>query len=234
MNTPAMSLLRTACAVMVVAGAARAHAPEPPSDQPLRRLDTNLRGLADFLPRATRSNRDARDDCENPAVVYLETGSQLYMYGEGALEVTIHGTEGIQEFTFASATAQADIISAINTFTNALGVVAEQSPSNPDRVAIRSVMTGADAFVSLEIFFLDPAFAYTLPKYSVGTHMVIDWGGDGLGADATCDGMVNAFDFFQLLQAWGPCEGCAADLSRDGEVDITDFNLMLRNWGSTY
>ena len=52
-----------------------------------------------------------------------------------------------------------------------------------------------------------------------------------LAGDLNLDGAVNVADLLQLLQAWGPCEGCPAELTGDGWVNTADLLILLANWG---
>ena len=82
--------------------------------------------------------------------VFLSTGTTYAdPAGGGALTIEITGNEGIQQFTFASGTPQTGIISAINNFKDATGVSASIS-SNGNRVELRSVGFGEDAFVNVK------------------------------------------------------------------------------------
>ncbi len=110
----------------------------------------------DLVASAT-SQRSARqvDDgvCPagaGPARVYLSTTSTYAAGGLGSVSIGFTGNGGTQHFTFASGTPQASIISAINTFTEALGVSAAQSVLNTDRIVVASTQTGPDAFVRVE------------------------------------------------------------------------------------
>jgi flagellin len=86
------------------------------------------------------------------AEVYLSTAAayQSATGTEGSLTVEITGNEGVQQFTFASGTAQADIITAINTFRDAIGVSASVSTVNGDRIEFRSVGYGSSQFVRVK------------------------------------------------------------------------------------
>lgn len=92
------------------------------------------------------------------AVTYLSTSNFLPI---GA-SLSIHGTEGVQSFAFASGTSQGGIIKAINAFTKATGVEAELSDQNSSRVELRTIESGADAFLSVhringnDIIFAEP------------------------------------------------------------------------------
>ncbi|MCH8005326.1 MAG: flagellin [Planctomycetes bacterium] len=89
--------------------------------------------------------------------VFLSTGTTYVdPGGGGALTIEITGNEGIQQFTFASGVAQTDIINAINSFKDAMGVSAAISrgaaggTANSNRVELRSVGYGADSFVNVK------------------------------------------------------------------------------------
>lgn len=54
--------------------------------------------------------------------------------------------------------------------------------------------------------------------------------------DLDDNGVVNVFDLFGLLNAWGPCAdpcppSCPADLNDDCVVDVFDLFELLGNWG---
>ncbi len=96
------------------------------------------------------------------AVTFLLTSSTYSNGGKGSLTIEITGNDGTQQFTFASGTSQSGIIAAINSFTKATGVEAEQSRINPGRVEVRTVETGADSLIRLwtlngpDLIFAEP------------------------------------------------------------------------------
>ena len=49
--------------------------------------------------------------------------------------------------------------------------------------------------------------------------------------DVNDTGVVDIDDLFQVLGAWGPCEGCVEDINGDGIVDIDDVFEVLAGWG---
>jgi len=51
-------------------------------------------------------------------------------------------------------------------------------------------------------------------------------------ADVNGDAIVDATDLYDLMQAWGPCDGCGADVVQSASVDIEDLLFLLANWGS--
>ncbi len=81
------------------------------------------------------------------AEVYLSTGATLTNADAGAITIEISGSRGVQQFTFASGTSQANIISAINSFSESLGVSAIQNATDTSRVEIRSLAFGESSFV---------------------------------------------------------------------------------------
>ncbi|MCZ6815789.1 MAG: hypothetical protein O7F76_03715, partial [Planctomycetota bacterium] len=83
------------------------------------------------------------------AVTFLSTSGTYSNGGKGALTIEITGNDGTQQFTFASGTTQSSIIAAINSFTKATGVEADQSKMNPGRVEVRTVEIGADSLIRL-------------------------------------------------------------------------------------
>jgi len=81
--------------------------------------------------------------------VFLSTGATFGNGGSGEVSFEITGTKGVQQFTFASGTSQANILAAINSFKDALGVSAVQA-TDTARVQINSTGYGADAFVRVK------------------------------------------------------------------------------------
>jgi flagellin len=63
--------------------------------------------------------------------------------------IEIGGTEGSREFSFASGTDVADIVSTINSFTDVTGVTARVSGTSG--VRIESTTQGSDEFVSVQV-----------------------------------------------------------------------------------
>jgi flagellin len=84
-------------------------------------------------------------------VVYVSTQATLVNGGDGSITVEITGNDGVQQFTFASGTSQANIISAINTFRDSLGVSAAQNGTDTDRIEVRSVDFGSAEFVRVKV-----------------------------------------------------------------------------------
>jgi len=81
--------------------------------------------------------------------VFLSTGANFGNGGSGEVSFEITGTKGVQQFTFASGTSQANILAAVNSFKDALGVSAVQA-TDTARVQINSTGYGADEFVRVK------------------------------------------------------------------------------------
>jgi flagellin len=97
------------------------------------------------------------DTAAETAGVYMSTTPTLLNGGNGSLTVEIVGTTGVQQFTFASGTNNTDIVSAINTFRDALGVSAivndgvTAGQADTDKINIRSTTYGSDAFIRAKL-----------------------------------------------------------------------------------
>lgn len=85
------------------------------------------------------------------ADVFLSTNATLDNGGNGSITFEITGNDGVQQFTFASGTTQANIIAAINTFTDAIGVSAVQHATDTDRVELSSTRFGSEQFVRAKV-----------------------------------------------------------------------------------
>jgi flagellin len=84
------------------------------------------------------------------AEVYLSTTATYGAAGQGSITIEVTGNKGVQQFTFASGTTQANIISAINSFKDAIGVSAAQAAANTDRIEFRSTGYGSTSFVRVK------------------------------------------------------------------------------------
>jgi flagellin len=85
------------------------------------------------------------------AAVYLSTQATLDNGGDGSITIEVTGMDGVQQFTFASGTTQANVISAINTFKDALGVSAVAGTVDTDKVAIHSLTYGGDQYTRVKV-----------------------------------------------------------------------------------
>ncbi len=82
------------------------------------------------------------------AGIFLSTGATINNGGNGSLTFEITGNDGVQQFTFASGSTQANIATAINTFKDSLGVSAV---ANGNRVEVRSIGFGSADFVRVKL-----------------------------------------------------------------------------------
>ncbi|MCH8164547.1 MAG: hypothetical protein IH889_02955 [Planctomycetes bacterium] len=173
--------------------------------------------------------------CDDPAELYLSTGFSVSTAGNGRISLEIGGNDGVQSFTFLSGTAMAYIITAINEFTDEIGVVATQSLENNQRVELQSTEAGAQQLVMVTQLSGPDPIIFAQAIGGRGFFELTDFGLDGIVADLDCDGVVNVIDLLALLRAWGPCrappEPCPADLDNDGTVGVLDLLALLANWG---
>ncbi len=173
--------------------------------------------------------------CDDPAELYLSTGLTLTNGGSGAISLEIGGNDGVQSFTFVSGTSMASIITAINGFTDEIGVVATQSLENNQRVEFQSTDVGSQQLVMASQLSGPNPIIFAEAIRGRGFFELTDFGFDGIVADLDCDGVVNVIDLLALLRAWGPCRAppprCPADLDNSGIVDILDLLMLLANWG---
>ena len=170
--------------------------------------------------------------------VYLSTGATLDNNGgDGSITFEVTGNEGVQQFTFASGTSQANIISAINTFSEALGVSAIQNTANTDRVELRSTGYGTSEFVrmkTLEGTADELLFATATATAASGTADLKDLGVDAVvlinGNQATASGLkarvaTGAFDLSVTLDGTGLMNVADASTSFFVTGGGADFNL---------
>lgn len=125
------------------------------------------------------------------AEVYLSTNATLANGGNGSITFEITGNDGVQQFTFASGTTQANIISAINTFKAALGVSAI---ADANRVELRSTKYGSSQFVRARILEgTSSNLVFSVNSGGTGTQDYKDLGRDATvlinGSTATADGL---------------------------------------------
>lgn len=147
--------------------AARVVAPNPALERSLRKTEAALAAIERVAGVGDRRALRALDDeiCVSgeAAVVFLSTGFSMDTGGAGSLSIEISSNNGVEQFTFASGTTEANIIAAINGVKGQLGVQATQSV-NPARVAIATVWIDADAWVRVkEINGLPLDFVFASP-----------------------------------------------------------------------
>jgi flagellin len=83
--------------------------------------------------------------------VFLSTTGSVNNGGNGSITIEVTGNAGVQQFTFASGSTQANVINAINTFSEALGVSASQNADNNAFVQLNSTEYGSSQFVRVKI-----------------------------------------------------------------------------------
>lgn len=134
--------------------------------------------------------------------VFFYTSSALNNGGDGSITIEVVGNKGSQQFTFAEGTTQANIIAAINTFTEATGVHASTTASAV-RVQLRSTEFGANEFVRAQIVHgTATGLMYAAASGGAGTTSLTDHGRnatilingqqaitDGLSARVSSDGL---------------------------------------------
>jgi len=166
-------------------------------------------------------------------VLYLSTGATLDNADNGSITVEITGKDGVQQFTFASGSSQANIISAINTFKDAIGVSATASGNT---VNMSSLEYGSNSFVRAKILegTTDDLIKTAVDLSGTEGTDLKDEGRDATvlinGIEATTDGLKarvssDGFDIAVTLNG-------TSTLNSDGQsesFDITgggaDFNL---------
>lgn len=136
--------------------------------------------------------------------VFLSTGATFGNGGSGEVSFEITGTKGVQQFTFASGTSQANILAAINSFKDALGVSAVQNGTDAARVQINSTGYGADSFVRVK----------ELSNENSGTSFIFSTAASTTSVDDLKDYGRNATILINGTQA--TTDGLSARVSSDG------------------
>ncbi len=118
------------------------------SSQNTRVSDFNI-NAAKLSHNETRTVQVLVTQSAQHGALYLSTGGNLDLGGPTSSFVfEIGGSKGSREFTFASGTTRAVMISAINTFTSVTGVSASQQSTG---VFLKSTEYGSDAFVEFKV-----------------------------------------------------------------------------------
>jgi flagellin len=169
------------------------------------------------------------------AAVYLSTGANLLNAGAGSITFEVTGNAGVQQFTFASGTSQANIISAINTFSDSLGISAAQNATDAARVQINSTGFGSDEFVRVKT--LEGTVSNLLAATAAGATSSTDLRDEGRdavvlinGNQATADGLsarvaTDGFDVSISLDGLGALNTTGGTETFQITGGGADFNL---------
>jgi flagellin len=114
------------------------------------------------------------------ADVFLSTGGTFTNGDNGSITIEVTGTRGTQQFTFASGTAQSDIIAAVNSFAEQTGVSASQV-STGGNVELSSTDYGSDSFVRVKTLSNDGVAIVSDELADTPTNNAVT----GTGRDAT-------------------------------------------------
>lgn len=117
---------------------------------------TNYSNLTDVTVNAAKLSDEAGASIDLTVTVqtsaqrglaFVSTGATFNAGDNGQYTIEVTGNNGSQQFTFASGTAQADVVAAINTFSDQIGVSAAASGN---LVRIDSSGFGSDSFVRVK------------------------------------------------------------------------------------
>ncbi len=149
--------------------------------------------------------------------VFLSTGTTYQGAGEGALTVEVTGNDGVQQFTFASGTSQASVITAINAFKDAIGVSAAGVGG---RVELRSLDFGSTAFVRAKEISGPDGKDYIFSASTGGT-ATTDLKDKGRDATVTINGIQATTDG---LEARVSSDGFDVAITMDGTSALNKTN----------
>jgi flagellin len=154
--------------------------------------------------------------------VFLSTGANFANGGSGEVSFEITGTKGVQQFTFASGTSQTDILAAVNSFKDSIGVSATVA-SNASRISINSTGYGADSFVRVKELSNQGPTDFIFTAATAGGTAVSDLKDKGRNATVLINGTQATTD------------GLTARVSSDGfDVSISiDGTSTLNNTGQS-
>ena len=154
--------------------------------------------------------------------VFLSTGANFANGGSGEVSFEITGTKGVQQFTFASGTSQTDILAAINSFKDSIGVSATVA-ANTSRISINSTGYGADSFVRVKELSNEGPTDFIFTASTAGGTAVSDLKDKGRNATVLINGTQATTD------------GLTARVSSDGfDVSISiDGTSTLNNTGQS-
>ena len=135
--------------------AARAVAPNAALQRNLRKTEAALAEIARITGvsdlRALRALDDLLCQSAQAAMVFLSTGYAFSSGSDdGSITIEVSGKDGMQQFTFASGTTQVNIITAVNSFRDIMGVSATASVIAPLRVEFRALEASSTHFVRIK------------------------------------------------------------------------------------
>jgi flagellin len=170
--------------------------------------------------------------------IQLSAGGAIENGGSGAVTFEIAGARGAQQFSFASGTSRADMVAAINAFSEALGVSASLSGA-ANAVRIDSTGYGSDAYVRVREIANANDTTNFISTVGTGGTVVSDLRAEGRDATVNINGVVavargltarvslDGFDVGITLTATGA--GSINTVGGTQSFDITgggaDFNL---------
>ncbi len=163
--------------------------------------------------------------------VFLSTGGIYNGGGLGSLTVEVTGNDGVQQFTFASGTSQASIITAINAFKDAIGVSAAGVGG---RVEMRSLEFGSTAFVRAKELSGPDGTDYIFAD-AVGGAATDDLKDKGVDATVTINGIQATADG---LEARVSSDGFDVAITIDGTSALNTTNgstsFTITGGGATF
>ena len=147
-------------------------------------VQINSAKLSDAAGSNIRVDVTLVDSASTGTVYLLDNGGTMSANGDGQVTFEITGNDGTQQFTFASGTANADVVAAINTFSEAIGASASLSGTE---IRIDSSSYGSDQFVRVKQLSDNGGSSYV--SSSGNGAAVSEFKGSGDDADVNINGM---------------------------------------------
>ena len=164
--------------------------------------------------------------------VFLNTSTTYNGGGAGSLTIEVTGNDGVQQFTFASGTTQASVITAINAFKDAIGVSAA---GNGLRVELRSLDFGSNAFVRAKELSGGADGTDYIFAAATGGSAVTDLKDKGRDATVTINGIQATTDG---LEARVSSDGFDVAITMDGSSALNTTNgstsFTITGGGATF
>jgi flagellin len=150
----------------------------------LNDVQVNSAKLSDAAGSNIRVDVTLVDSASTGTVYLLDNGGTLSANGDGQVTFEIAGAKGTQQFTFASGTANADVVDAINTFSEAIGASASLSGAE---IRIDSGDYGSDQFVRVKQLSTNGGSSYVS---SAGNGAAVsEYKGSGVDAEVNVNGI---------------------------------------------